>query len=766
MRRNKLKVLSSLAILGIAGLGLAACNNNTGSGTTPSPTPTPTENGGGATTTPTPTPVPTTPSQTTTTTPNQSSTANTPAQKVVKSISISGGKTLYLVGEEFSFDGVVVTKTYNDETQETATADEVTYKIYSDEDGTKEATSIATAGTYYVYVTCGGKDNYYAITVQEKQQTIHENAVVKGVTPTKTDISTKVDIYNQNGNEVYATANSSKKIQSEDKSATCDGIEFSQRLKMQGSAVAAGESVSVAADGTVSNGRVIVVKVAQASKLTFYGMPSSEQKRSFILTNNADYSREVASAADKTNIGSYKFDVAAGTYYFYVGASNDALGTNAGGWYFYGVDIAYDVPTSSLTYSEIKVDASNAKTDFNLNDTFSTDGLVVKGKNNLGTWDILSKEDYKVTNTDDTEVSTATPGKKTLKVTAKGHSDNYDIQVINPNATVENIVVKEEAKGVYKQGEVISLSGLVITSTDSDSVTQDIAYDAEKITYKVLDGETDVTSQFTTLTKGTYTVELTYASKTTTYNITMLEVKERKFEYKNEVAVGSDSYASSLIVSYTDGTDADWSKYNDTILSTAEGYSTKFYSDADCTTLIDTATNAFASVGTVYMKLSYQDYSSNAITLTVKNFNSESYYTKDNLTSSSVVKDATIFDGNLITITGGKNLGAPEGKDGICNQEVQIKLDANTDASKFKGLILNIKQKVALKLYMNCSTDKSGKTFVIKDPTGKIVFTSNDIVKNKTDNTLVEVTLEAGTYTIESLTGSVRFAGIEATKAE
>mgnify|MGYP003156337636 CR=1 FL=1 len=765
MRRNKLKVLSSLAILGIAGLGLAACNNNTGSGTTQSPTSTPTENGGGATTpTPTPTPVPTTPSQSTTTTPNQSST-NTPEQNKIESISVSGQTKEFLPGSEFVFGGTV-TKNYSDGSQVVATEEEYIVTIYTDNSYETEAENIKTAGTYYVVVSIGDKLATYEIVVREKQQTIHENAVVKGVTPTKTDISTKVDIYNQHGNEVYATANSSKKIQSEDKTATCDGIEFSQRLKMQGSAVAAGESVNVSADGTVSNGRVIVVKVAQASKLTFYGMPSSEQKRSFILTNNADYSREVASAADKTNIGSYEFDVAAGTYYFYVGATNATLGTTAGGWYFYGVDIAYDVPASSLTYSEIKVDASNVRTDFNLNDTFSTDGLVVKGKNNLGTWDILSKEDYKVTNTDDTEVSTATPGKKTLKVTAKGHSDTYDIQVINPNATIENIVVKEEAKGVYKQGEVVSLSGLVITSTDSDSVTQDIAYDAEKITYKVLDGEADVTSQFTTLTKGTYTVELTYASKTTTYNITMLEVKEGKFEYKNEVAVGSDSYASSLIVSYTDGTDADWSKYNDTILSTAEGYSTKFYSDADCTTLIDTATNAFASVGTVYMKLSYQDYSSNAITLTVKNFNSESYYTKDNLTSSSVVKNVTIFDGNLITITGGKNLGAPEGKDGICNQEVQIKLDANTDASKFKGLILNIKQKVALKLYMNCSTDKSGKTFVIKDPTGKIVFTSNDIVKNKTDNTLVEVTLEAGTYTIESITGSVRFAGIEATKAE
>lgn len=758
MKRNKLKVLSSLAILGIAGLGLAACNNNTGSGTTQSPTTTPTENGGGATTpTPTPTPVPTTPSQSTTTTPNQSST-NTPEQNKIESISVSGQTKEFLPGSEFVFGGTV-TKNYSDGSQVVATEEEYIVTIYTDNSYETEAENIKTAGTYYVVVSIGDKLATYEIVVREKQQTIHENAVVKGVTPTKTDISTKVDIYNQHGNEVYVTANSSKKIQSEDKTATCDGIEFSQRLKMQGSAVAAGESVNVSADGTVSNGRVIVVKVAQASKLTFYGMPSSEQKRSFILTNNADYSREVASAADKTNIGSYEFDVAAGTYYFYVGATNATLGTTAGGWYFYGVDIAYDVPASSLTYSEIKVDASNVRTDFNLNDTFSTDGLVVKGKNNLGTWDILSKEDYKVTNTDDTEVSTATPGKKTLKVTAKGHSDTYDIQVINPNATIENIVVKEEAKGVYKQGEVISLSGLVITSTDSDSVTQDIAYDAEKITYKVLDGEADVTSQFTTLTKGTYTVGLTYASKTTTYNITMLEVKEGKFEYKNEVAVGSDSYASSLIVSYTDGTDADWSKYNDTILSTAEGYSTKFYSDADCTTLIDTATNAFASVGTVYMKLSYQDYSSNAITLTVKNFNSESYYVKDaNLTSGTDYKKQTLFEGNFVDVKVGTGTCKADSNTAINQGEMQIKLDAGDG----KEIIFVVKQKITLKIIANASGNKK---YIIKDAVGT-ELKAGDLSKTADGDTTIEITLEAGTYSFTSNGGGVRFAGIEATKAE
>ena len=758
MKRNKLKVLSSLAILGIAGLGLAACNNNTGSGTTQSPTTTPTENGGGATTpTPTPTPVPTTPSQSTTTTPNQSST-NTPEQNKIESISVSGQTKEFLPGSEFVFGGTV-TKNYSDGSQVVATEEEYIVTIYTDNSYETEAENIKTAGTYYVVVSIGDKLATYEIVVREKQQTIHENAVVKGVTPTKTDISTKVDIYNQHGNEVYVTANSSKKIQSEEKTATCDGIEFSQRLKMQGSAVAAGESVNVSADGTVSNGRVIVVKVAQASKLTFYGMPSSEQKRSFILTNNADYSREVASAADKTNIGSYEFDVAAGTYYFYVGATNATLGTTAGGWYFYGVDIAYDVPASSLTYSEIKVDASNVRTDFNLNDTFSTDGLVVKGKNNLGTWDILSKEDYKVTNTDDTEVSTATPGKKTLKVTAKGHSDTYDIQVINPNATIENIVVKEEAKGVYKQGEVISLSGLVITSTDSDSVTQDIAYDAEKITYKVLDGEADVTSQFTTLTKGTYTVELTYASKTTTYNITMLEVKEGKFEYKNEVAVGSDSYASSLIVSYTDGTDADWSKYNDTILSTAEGYSTKFYSDADCTTLIDTATNAFASIGTVYMKLSYQDYSSNAITLTVKNFNSESYYVKDaNLTSGTDYKKQTLFEGNFVDVKVGTGTCKADSNTAINQGEMQIKLDAGDG----KEIIFVVKQKITLKIIANASGNKK---YIIKDAVGT-ELKAGDLSKTADGDTTIEITLEAGTYSFTSNGGGVRFAGIEATKAE
>lgn len=756
MRRNKLKVLSSLAILGIAGLGLAACNN-TGSGTTPSPTPTPTENGGGATTTPTPTPVPTTPSQTTTTTPNQSSTANTPAQKVVKSISISGGKTLYLVGEEFSFDGVVVTKTYNDETQETATADEVTYKIYSDEDGTKEVTNIATAGTYYVYVTCGGKDNYYAITVQEKQYKLV--TMFDPANNTAGNITENKELYNANGNKVSVLASSSGKVTIEaNKYNKIEGYNFTTRLKLNGSALGSGATgLDFDSNGNVTNVIVVVLELEKDADVNIFARSgSSSETRTLAITDGGTYTKKLscADAMEKQTVS-----LKAGKYYVY----SESKGIN-----IYGIEFETEVPASSVTYSEIKVDTSNAKTDFNKGDEFATTGLVVKGLNNYGVWDILDSSDYTITNEDDSVVDTTTVGRKTIKVTAKGHSDTYVIQVINPNATIESITVKEDAKGVYKQGEEISFSGLVITSTDSDSLTQDIAYDAEKITYKVLDGETDVTSSFTTLTKGAYKVELTYASKTTTYDITILEVKERKFEYVDTVAEGTTSYQSSLIVYYTDGTDADWSKYNETILSTVEGYSTKFYSDADCTALIDTATNAFASVGTVYMKLSYQDYSETH-KISVISADGHMKYTIDNSqVSSSKLTSLDLIDNELVKITARNDSKSITTSNGIN----YLKLDAfvnSSGVSKDTGIDIVVKQDIEVIFVLNASGNN--KVYTIADANGTVISTgkvskTSDAGGKLIDGTVAKVTLKAGTYKLYAEKGGILFGSIEATKAE
>lgn len=641
MKRNKLKVLSSLAILGIAGLGLAACNNNTGSGTTP----TPTENGG-ATTTPTPTPVPTTPSQTTTTTPNQSSTANTPAQKVVKSISISGGKTLYLVGEEFSFDGVVVTKTYNDETQETATADEVTYKIYSDEDGTKEATSIATAGTYYVYVTCGGKDNYYAITVQEKQYKLV--TMFDPANNTAGNITENKELYNANGNKVSVLASSSGKVTIEaNKYNKIEGYNFTTRLKLNGSALGSGATgLDFDSNGNVTNVIVVVLELEKDADVNIFARSgSSSETRTLAITDGGTYTKKLscADAMEKQTVS-----LKAGKYYVY----SESKGIN-----IYGIEFETEVPASSVTYSEIKVDTSNAKTDFNKGDEFATTGLVVKGLNNYGVWDILDSSDYTITNEDGSAVDITTVGRKTLKVTAKGHSDTYVIQVINPNATLDKIEVKDHAKEVYKKGEEISLSGLTITTTDSDTLTQDIAYDAEKITYKVLDGETDVTSSFTTLTKGTYKVELTYASKTTTYDITILEVKEKVFTPATltNVSAGTASFNTTGVkytITYTDGTDKAYDSQTETITDLVVSW----YADATTETKSDFAT-LVASAGTIYYTLGYGDDVSARYAVTVdeagntytNEFDAVQYYKDQNYIVSQTIKSATVV-GNIFTL--------------------------------------------------------------------------------------------------------------------
>lgn len=75
------------------------------------------------------------------------------------------------------------------------------------------------------------------------------------------------------------------------------------------------------------------------------------------------------------------------------------------------------------------------------------------------------------------------------------------------------------------------------------------------------------------------------------------------------------------------------------------------------------------------MKLSYQDYSSNAITLTVKNFNSESYYVKDaNLTSGTDYKKQTLFEGNFVDVKVGTGTCKADSNTAINQGEMQTNL--------------------------------------------------------------------------------------------
>lgn len=416
---------------------------------------------------------------------------------------------------------------------------------------------------------------------------------------------------------------------------------------MNGSALGSGATgLDFDSNGNVTNVIVVVLELEKDADVNIFARSgSSSETRTLAITDGGTYTKKLscADAMEKQTVS-----LKAGKYYVY----SESKGIN-----IYGIEFETEVPASSVTYSEIKVDTSNAKTDFNKGDEFATTGLVVKGLNNYGVWDILDSSDYTITNEDGSAVDITTVGRKTLKVTAKGHSDTYVIQVINPNATLDKIEVKDHAKEVYKKGEEISLSGLTITTTDSDTLTQDIAYDAEKITYKVLDGETDVTSSFTTLTKGTYKVELTYASKTTTYDITILEVKEKVFTPATltNVSAGTASFNTTGVkytITYTDGTDKAYDSQTETITDLVVSW----YADATTETKSDFAT-LVASAGTIYYTLGYGDDVSARYAVTVdeagntytNEFDAVQYYKDQNYIVSQTIKSATVV-GNIFTL--------------------------------------------------------------------------------------------------------------------
>ena len=157
------------------------------------------------------------------------------------------------------------------------------------------------------------------------------------------------------------------------------------------------------------------------------------------------------------------------------------------------------------------------------------------------------------------------------------------------------------------------------------------------------------------------------------------------------------------------------------------------------------------------MKLSYHDYSSNAITLTVKNFNSESYSTSG-LTAGKDYKNSVLFEGNLVDVKVGAGTCKADSNTDINQGEMQIKLDAGDG----KEIIFVVKQKITLKIIANASRNKK---YIIKDASGT-ELKAGDLSKTADGDTIIEITLEAGTYSFTSNGGGVRFAGIEATKAE
>lgn len=168
------------------------------------------------------------------------------------------------------------------------------------------------------------------------------------------------------------------------------------------------------------------------------------------------------------------------------------------------VTTEYNGEQASL--DSIRLDTSAVKKDYEINDTFSTEGLTVAGVMTNGSTSVIDLADCEITAPDMT-----TAGEKTVTVTYGGKSETYTIIV---HAAVESIEVNAEgAKHVFNVNEEFSAEGVTVTAILSDGTTLEIAI-----------ADCEVTAPDMT-TEGEKQVSVTYSGKTQTYNIAVVDAE-------------------------------------------------------------------------------------------------------------------------------------------------------------------------------------------------------------------------------------------------
>ncbi len=752
MKRNKLKVLSILALSGLAIAGLTACTVNVNT----DPTTGQTTTTAAPTTTATPTATPTT-----TVAPTTTAVPTTTAPvKVIDMLDVTGYKENYTIGEAFTLAGLEVTKIYDNGDSEVAAATEYEAKLYSDEACTTEAnvTTFATAGTYYLKITLGTKSTVKNITVTAAQYEVRQ--LFDASTLAVETLTSNKELFSNNGVNVTALWNSGKNILIDANSypgtshpdANVGDYKFTQRIKLDGSALGTGETALTVVDGEVTNSRVLKVVVPQATTIRVAARSTSSDVRTLVLTDNKNVNKEL-SAGPEADMDVASATVEAGTYYLYSKSSS---------LYIYGIEFVYNVDKSSVQYSEIK--AESTKTEFNINDTYTTEGLTVKALNQYGVWDVIT--DYTVKNSAGEDVVLNTPGVNTLKVSALGLETTYDINVIAADAKTQTLTVTTPAKDlVYKQGEKLSFTNLVITAVDQYNISTEVvvsdalAVETPTVTYKVLQGETDVTANWATLSAGKYSVQLTYDDATTSYEVTVVTKADATYNIPNVLAVGATAFNSSITINYSDGTNVIESEAVN-VPSSTEGYTTTFYADEACTQAI-TIAQASAQAGTVYVKVDYAGYTSTAVAVTVKVITSESAIVADlGVVNGTDYKGQTLYSGNLITLDVLSGSTKGELKDGINNGNATLKIDESTGT---KGVKITAAVNVTLTIQLNASG--SGKKIQIAKADGTLI---KEVTVDKSNtNTEETITLNAGeSIIVYSVGGGGRFVGVIATKAD
>ena len=138
------------------------------------------------------------------------------------------------------------------------------------------------------------------------------------------------------------------------------------------------------------------------------------------------------------------------------------------------------------------------KTEYFVGDILDTDGMTVTAVYNNGDEEDVTAE----ASVDITTLDTA--GTVTVTVTYEGKTDTFEVNAVA--LVVEKIEVTAPAKAVYKVGETLDTTGMVVIATYNNGSTADVTTDA-------------IASPATLTEIGTTTITVTYEGKNKTFDV-------------------------------------------------------------------------------------------------------------------------------------------------------------------------------------------------------------------------------------------------------
>ena len=203
-------------------------------------------------------------------------------------------------------------------------------------------------------------------------------------------------------------------------------------------------------------------------------------------------------------------------------------------------------PTEEKTLKSIELNTDNVKSVFTVGDDFTSEGLVVKAKYNIGAAVTLDAAEYDVTLPDENYDENgkiklskeATTEEATVTVTYKDKTETYTV-TINKDAVTKIELDVTNAVVEYETGDKFDTTGITVKAFkgESDTTGEDVT---SKANISLKKGDTAVTTLEET---GKYTVVAEYAGKTANAEIE-ITVKEPEKYYEYFLGAGAEDIAA------------------------------------------------------------------------------------------------------------------------------------------------------------------------------------------------------------------------------